>query len=460
MWGGRFQQGPSPLFERFNNSFSFDYRLLPFDVQGSLAYCKALERAGILTAPESKKLQRALRNLVNRIAARPRTLRDALPQFEDVHSFVEAQLVAAVGDLGKKIHTGRSRNDQVALDLKLYLRSESKGIRERLLLLLRTLTQNAEKHLDVILPGYTHLQRAQPIRLAHYWLAYFEMLVRDLERLESCSRRMNTLPLGSGALAGSGFPIDRQFLARELGFRRPTRNSLDAVSDRDHVAELLSCLAILMMHLSRLAEDLILFSTAEFHFVELSDAVSSGSSLMPQKKNPDSLELIRGKTGRVYGNLLRLLVVMKGLPLAYNKDMQEDKEAVFDTVDTVFGSLEMATLVLQTLKLDSHAMARAALASHANATDCADYLAQKGLPFRKAHELTGKIVRYALQKGVPLEELELHEFRSFSPLFNEDVRKALTLERAVESKAIEGGVARKFVQKAINNAKHVLAQIE
>jgi argininosuccinate lyase len=346
----------------------------------------------------------------------------------------------------------------VALDLKLYLRSESRGVRRLLLALMRALVKNAEKHLETILPGYTHLQRAQPIRLAHFWLAYFQMLVRDLSRWDSCADRMNTMPLGSGALAGSGFPIDRDFLARELGFRGATQNSLDAVSDRDHVAEFLSCAAILMMHLSRLSEDLIVYSTSEFGFVELSETVSSGSSLMPQKKNPDSLELIRGKSGRVFGNLQRVLVMLKGLPLAYNKDMQEDKEAIFDTLDTVNASLTVATEVLGTLRIHAKAMSRAAASSYSNATECADYLVRKGVPFREAHELTGKIVLYAIRRGVPLEKLGLDELRSFSPRFQVDVRKALELQRTVESKAVAGGVARKQVKKAIQDAKRFLAK--
>jgi argininosuccinate lyase len=325
---------------------------------------------------------------------------------------------------------------------------------------MRALTANAQRDLKTVLPGYTHLQRGQPVLLAHYWMAYFEMFLRDWQRMTSTQGRLNVMPLGAGALAGSGFPIDRRFLARELGFESISRNSLDAVSDRDFAVEFLCSASLLMMHLSRLAEDLIIYSTAEFNFIELSDAVTSGSSLMPQKKNPDALELIRAKTGRVYGNLQQLLVTLKALPLAYNKDLQEDKEGIFDTVDTLDVALGVIPVILRTLKVKTQRMKQGAESGFLNATDCADYLVRKGLPFRAAHEVVGKVVLHALQRRLPLEQLSLREFKSYSPLFGPDIFEAINLRQCVESKSLEGGTATIPVRKAIKDAKHYIARIQ
>lgn len=459
LWGGRFNQSPAFEFSRLNNSFSFDYRLLRFDIEGSIIYSKALHRAKVLTATEAKRIQRALHLLDAETSRRPEAVLNTRDKFEDVHSFVEAKLVERVGALGKKIHTGRSRNDQVALDLRLYLRHQSKSISQDLRRLMQALLVNAQKDLDTILPGYTHLQRAQPILLGHYWMAYFEMLSRDVDRFTMSSRRLNVMPLGSGALAGSGFRIDREFLARELGFESISKNSLDAVSDRDFALEFLANASILMMHLSRLAEDLILYSTAEFDFVELSDSMTSGSSLMPQKKNPDALELIRAKSSRVYANLQRLLIVLKALPLAYNKDLQEDKESIFDTVDTLESTLPAMIAVVQTLKVKPQSMRQAAEGTYSNATECVDYLVRKGVPFRTAHEIVGQLVLHAIQRKVSLDSLCLDEFRAFSPSFGSDVFAAIRLKRTIESKSLKGGTARSRVKRAIEDAKRYLAKI-
>jgi argininosuccinate lyase len=460
LWGGRFRRPPAPEFSRLNNSFPFDHRLLWFDIEGSVAYSKVLQRAGVLNRIEGLAIRRALAALGRDCRSQPRLLLNALAKYEDVHSFVEAKLIESVGDGGKKIHTGRSRNDQVALDLRLYLRHHCRQLRQKLVTLMRALLTNAQRDLAIILPGYTHLQRGQPVLLAHYWMAYFEMLRRDCERMISTQSRINVMPLGSGALAGSGFPIDREFLATELGFKSISRNSLDAVSDRDFAVEFLSDSSILMMHLSRLAEDLILYSTAEFDFIELSDAVTSGSSLMPHKKNPDALELIRGKTGRVYGNLQQLLITLKALPLAYNKDLQEDKECIFETVETLDLTLAAMTVVIRTLRVKVRKMHQAAESGFLNATDCADYLARKGLPFRAAHEVVGKIVLHALRKRVPLDGLSLEEFRAFSPLFEVDILEALNLKRSIEGKSLKGGTATPQVRKAIGNAQRFIARLQ
>jgi len=460
LWGGRFRRTSAPEFSKLNNSFRFDHRLVFYDIDGSIAYSKALHQAGVLKITEAAAIQRALRSLEKECAAKPQSVLDALEKYEDVHSFVEAKLVERVGEIGKKIHTGRSRNDQVSTDFRLYIRGQCQRLRRAIASLMRVLLLNAQRDLTAILPGYTHLQRAQPILFAHYWMAYFEMFSRDLDRLASTAQRANVMPLGSGALAGSGFPIDRDFLARELGFNSVTANSLDAVSDRDYVVEFLSASSILMMHLSRLAEDLILYSTAEFDFIELNDALTSGSSLMPQKKNPDALELTRGKTGRVYGNLHRLLVTLKALPLAYNKDLQEDKEPVFDTVDTLDAVLPAMIAVIRTLRVKRDKMRQTAGSGFLNATDCADYLVRKGLPFRAAHEIVGRIVLHALRKRTRLEQLSLEEFRSFTPDFGPDVFKVIELKKSIEGKSVKGGTATRQVQRAIQDAKRYLNQIQ
>ncbi|HEX8090653.1 MAG TPA: argininosuccinate lyase, partial [Blastocatellia bacterium] len=372
---------------------------------------------------------------------------------EDVHSFVEAELVAAIGEAGYKLHTGRSRNDQVATDLRLFLRGEIDRCSGLIADVQRALIELAEANRDAIIPGYTHLQRAQPLLFAHYLLAYFEMLMRDRARLAETRARVNRSPLGSGALAGTGFPIDRERVALRLGFDGACDNSLDAVSDRDFVIEFIGAAAIIMVHLSRLSEDLIIYSTAEFAFVELSDSVSTGSSLMPQKKNPDSLELIRGKAGRVFGHHAALLATMKGLPLAYNKDMQEDKEALFDTTDTLSGSLSVMATVLRNIRLDPERTREAASRGYSNATDLADYLVRRGLEFRRAHELVGRVVNYAAGRGKALEELSPEEYNEFSPLFASDLYQALTLESSLANKPARGGTSPERVREALARAR-------
>ncbi|HXG93079.1 MAG TPA: argininosuccinate lyase [Blastocatellia bacterium] len=451
LWGGRFKGEADEEFARFNASFTFDRRLIEVDIEGSLAHAEALRTAGILTDDEEKKIAEGLREILRRSREDKNYLdsRDA----EDVHSFVEAELVALIGDVGYRLHTGRSRNDQVATDLRIFLRGEIDKTNELIRELQRALVELAEASSDVIIPGYTHLQRAQPILFAHYLLAFFEMMKRDRVRLNEIRARVNQLPLGAGALAGTGFQIDREMVARRLRFEAVCENSLDAVSDRDFVIEFIGAAAIIMMHLSRLAEDLIIYSTSEFGFIELSDAVSTGSSLMPQKKNPDSLELIRGKAGRVFGHHAALLAVMKGLPLAYNKDMQEDKEALFDTIDTLAASLSVMTTVLRNIRVNAERTREAAASSYSNATDLADYLVRCGLEFRRAHEVVGRVVSYAIEQGKKLEDLSLDEYKKFSPLFEDDLYAPLTLESSLRSKSARGGTSPERVSEALARAK-------
>ncbi|MEK6321291.1 MAG: argininosuccinate lyase [Acidobacteriota bacterium] len=454
LWGGRFKSNTDAEFARFNSSFSFDRRLIESDIEGSLAHAEALAAAGILKEEEARNIASGLREILRRAREEQRYLDSR--EAEDVHSFVEAELVATIGDAGYKLHTGRSRNDQVATDLRLFLRGEIDAICELIRDLQRALIELAETNRDCAIPGYTHLQRAQPILFAHYLLAYYEMTKRDRARLADVRARVNRLPLGSGALAGTGFPIDRELMAGKLGFDGLCENSVDAVSDRDFVIEFIGAAAIAMMHLSRLAEDLIIYSTAEFGFIELSEEVSTGSSLMPQKKNPDSLELIRGKAGRVFGHHTALLATMKGLPLAYNKDMQEDKEALFDTIDTLRGSLGVMATVLRNVRVDCDKTGRAASIGYLNATDLADYLVRKGLEFRKAHELVGRVVMHAIERGKPLEEIALEEYQEFSPVFGDDLYASLRLEASLASKSTVGGTTPKLVHDALLKARREL----
>jgi argininosuccinate lyase len=451
LWGGRFKGEADAQFARFNSSFAFDRRLIEADIEASIAHAEALSTAGILTEEETRRITWAL-NEIRRQAREDAGFlnkRDA----EDVHSFVEAELAAAIGDVGYKLHTGRSRNDQVATDLRLFLRAEIDSIIKLIRDVQRALIELADANSGCIIPGYTHLQRAQPILLAHYLLAFFEMLKRDVARFSELRSRVNLLPLGSAALAGTGYPLDREMVARKLGFAGVCQNSIDAVSDRDFVIEFIGAAAIAMTHLSRLAEDLIIYSSAEFGFIELSDAVSTGSSLMPQKKNPDSLELIRGKAGRVFGHHTALLATMKGLPLAYNKDMQEDKEALFDTVDTLSNSLGVMATVIRNIKIDVEKTRIAASTGYLNATELADYLVRKGIEFRKAHELVGRIVLHAIEQARPLEELGLESLREFSPLFEEDVYVSLSLESSIASKAAVGGTSLEQVNASLHKAR-------
>ncbi|MEW5979073.1 MAG: argininosuccinate lyase [Acidobacteriota bacterium] len=455
-WGGRFTEEIDKAFEHFNNSFPYDRRLILEDIEGSLAYAAALEKAGILTAEEFRQIGKGLVEIKKRVQKEPSWLDEF--DAEDVHSFVEARLVELIGDPALKLHTGRSRNDQVALDTRLYLKRAIIRVQAQLRSLNQALLALARAHLDVVIPGYTHLRKAQPVLFAHYLLAYFEMFQRDYDRLDDCFRRTDVMPLGSGALAGNAFPLDREALRKELGFALLTRNSLDAVSDRDYLAEFVFAASLVLSHLSRLAEDWIIYSSSEFGWLELSDAVTTGSSLMPQKKNPDSLELLRGKAGRIFGHLTALLTILKGLPLAYNKDLQEDKEILFDTLDTLADCLQVAQSVVTTAKV-RHAVAKAAVEEdYLNATDLADYLVRKGLPFRKAHELVGKIVLHCESRGVKLSELSLDEYRSFSSLFGEDVIPALSVENCVNARGVSGGTARVRVLEALEEAERKVRQ--
>ena len=451
LWGGRFTGETDPAFAEFNSSFGFDRRLFAVDVRASMAHCDGLETAGVLTESESAQIKSALQTILERAVAGADYF-DEQPA-EDVHTFVEARLVEMIGDLGRKLHTGRSRNDQVATDLRLWLREEIDKIEVALRNTQEALLDLAETNHDAVIPGYTHLQRAQPILFAHWCLAYFEMLTRDRARLAEVRQRVNVLPLGSAALAGTSYPIDREAVARALGFDEVSRNSLDAVSDRDFCIEFASVGSLVMAHLSRLAEDIILYSTAEFGFFELSDAVATGSSLMPQKKNPDSMELVRGKAGRVFGHLAALLAMMKGLPLAYNKDMQEDKEAIFDTVDTLHASLAVTATVLRNIRISRERTLEAAAYGYLNATELADYLVRKGMPFREAHETVGRVVVHAIERGVELNDLSPDDLRSFSSLIEPDVFESLSLEQTLGTKSQVGGTAPDRVAAELKSAR-------
>lgn len=454
LWGGRFTGEADQGFVDFNRSFGFDRRLFAADVRGSVAHCNGLASAGVLTSEEAKRINHALATILERGIADARYF-DEL-ESEDVHSFVESRLVELIGDTGRKLHTGRSRNDQVATDLRLWLREAMDHLVQSVGVVQRGLLDLAESHADAVLPGYTHLQRAQPILFAHWCLAYFEMLSRDRERLTHSRERVNVLPLGSAALAGTSYPIDREAVARELGFDSVSRNSLDAVSDRDFCVEFASVCSLIMVHLSRLAEDVILYATTEFGFFELSDAVATGSSLMPQKKNPDSMELVRGKAGRVFGHSMSLLTILKGLPLAYNKDMQEDKEAVFDSFDTVSACLGVTATVLRNLHINEERTRAAAVTGYMNATELADYLVRKGVPFREAHETVGRVVVYAISRGLELHELSLEEMRSLSAEIDKDVFAALSLEQTLATKSEIGGTSPHSVTAALAAARRSL----
>jgi argininosuccinate lyase len=449
-WGGRFSEGADPTAERFTASLAFDRRLWPHDIAGSIAWARALARARVLTDAERDTIVKGLEAVRAELATGSFRFR---PELEDIHTNVERRLVELIGEVGGKLHTGRSRNDQIALDERLYLKEVVTRAREGLRATQAALVVRAAETTETPMPGYTHLQRAQPIVVAHHLLAYVFMLERDRERLAGCAMRADRLPLGAAALAGTAFPIDREALARDLGFDGVTANSLDAVSDRDYVLEYLSASAIAAMHLSRLAADLTLWATAEFGFVEFSDAFATGSSIMPQKKNPDVAELIRGKSGRLYGNLVAVLTTMKGLPLAYNSDMQEDKEPFFDTVDTLEAVLGVLPPLLTSLSFRTDRMRAAAGENFATATDLADYLVRKGLPFRQAHEVVGRAVRHALDRGLGLETLPLETLRGFSPLFEADVRDALSVESSLRARAVTGGTAPAAVAKALAQAR-------
>lgn len=456
LWGGRFTGETDRHFAAFNASFRFDKRLIFADLQACVVQAQALGRAGVLPEAEAALLTQGLQKIRELIAEQGFLDRPEFAATEDVHSFIESRLVELIGPVGYKLHTGRSRNDQVAVATRLFLRGEIERLDEVMRDAERALIELAEKYIDDPLPGYTHLQKAQPILFAHFLLAYFQMLERDRDRLRDVKKRVNVLPLGSGALAGTNFGVDREWMAAQLGFDGATRNSLDAVSDRDYIIEFISCAATAMMHLSRLAEDLIIYSTQEFGFIKLGDAIATGSSLMPQKKNPDSLELIRGKAARVFGHLTAMLTLAKGLPLAYNKDLQEDKEAMFDTIDTLSDSLRVTATVLRNIELNQARARAAAIRDYTNATDLADYLVRRGLEFRKAHEVIGKIVVYAIEQGRELHDLTLDECRKFSPLFEQDLFDAISLESSLAGKKQLGGTAPEQVQQELRRAKAVL----
>jgi argininosuccinate lyase/amino-acid N-acetyltransferase len=449
LWGGRFTGKTSDAFKLFNDSLPVDYRLAQQDIVGSIAWSKALLSVNVLSCDEQSALEKALLSLQAEVAEDPTTILSS--DAEDIHSWVESQLIERVGDLGKKLHTGRSRNDQVATDLKLWCKEKVQELLEVLVSFQQSLMVLAAREQATIMPGYTHLQRAQPITFGHWCLAYVEMFNRDIERLQSAVYRLDTLPLGSGALAGTAYAIDRSELADDLGFRRATLNSLDAVSDRDHVLELLSCASISMIHLSRLAEDMIFYNSGEADFLELSDLVTSGSSLMPQKKNPDALELIRGKAGRVYGALSAMMMTMKALPMAYNKDMQEDKQGLFEALDSWQQCLEMATLVIEGVKVNSDAMMNAAKQSYSNSTELADYLVAKNIPFREAHHIVGAIVLVAIEREKALEEFSTAEFKVFSEAIEDDVYGYLSMDSCLDKRHVLGGTSRQQVAAAIEN---------
>jgi len=450
LWGGRFSQPTDAFVEEFTASIDFDKRLYRQDIRGSIAHARMLGRQDIIPQADVDDIISGLEEILARIEAGDF---DFSVSLEDIHMNIEARLSAAIGEAGKRLHTGRSRNDQVAVDIRLYLREEIGEVIRYLDLLEDALLFQAETNLGAIMPGYTHLQVAQPILFSHHMLAYVEMFRRDRGRMKDCAKRLNVLPLGAGALAGTTFPIDREYVASELGFSGPTRNSLDSVSDRDFALEFISASSILMMHLSRFSEELILWSTSEFDFIELSDSFCTGSSIMPQKKNPDVPELVRGKTGRVYGNLMALLTVMKALPLAYNKDMQEDKEPLFDTIDTVKGSLKIFADMIREMKIKADIMREAAARGFSNATDVADYLVRTGMPFREAHEVVGKSVRYGIEHGKKLEELSLAEWKSFSNLIGDDIYAAITLEASINARSATGGTALVRVKAEIERLK-------
>jgi argininosuccinate lyase/amino-acid N-acetyltransferase len=451
LWGGRFAAEPDAAFQQFNDSLPFDYVLAEQDITGSKAWANALHKVGVLNRDECQQLQQALSELLIEVREDPAAV--AVGGDEDIHSFVEAALIAKVGDLAKKLHTGRSRNDQVATDLRLWCREQAGALQQSLKQTQQALLDLAQREKDTIIPGYTHLQRAQPVLLAHWCLAYVEMLQRDSERLQDATDRLNKSPLGCGALAGTAYAVDREAIASELGFSEATRNSLDSVSDRDFVVELLSTASLSMLHLSRLAEDLIFYNSGEAGFIELADNVTSGSSLMPQKKNPDALELVRGKSGRVVGSLTGLMMTLKALPLAYNKDIQEDKEGLFDAFTTWQASLAMVTSTLNGLTVNQEACRKSAQGGYANATELADYMVSKGIPFRQAHHNVGELVQQAIQAKKPLEDMSLEAFQAVASVIEQDVYDWLTLDALLEKRCALGGTSPQRVNEALKAAQ-------
>lgn len=453
LWGGRFSKNTDQMMDDFHASIHFDSRMYRQDILGSAAHVRMLGECGIIPMDDAKLIRKTLFEILEDI---DKGLVEFEVSAEDIHMNIETILIARIGDVGKRLHTGRSRNDQVALDLRMYLKDEITTLLVHLKELQDVILNTAEKHFDTIMPGYTHLQRAQPISFSHHVMAYFQMFLRDMDRLKDCYRRTNVMPLGSGALAGTTYPLDRKMVAEELRFASVTCNSLDGVADRDFAMELAACLSIIMVHLSRFCEELILWCSHEFSFIEMDDAYSTGSSIMPQKKNPDVAELVRGKSGRVFGSLMALLTVMKGLPLAYNKDMQEDKEAIFNAVDTVKMCLPIFTKMIDTLKVKPEKMLSAAKGGFTNATDIADYLVRKGIPFRDSHEIIGKMVAYCLQNRKNIDDLNMDEFKRFSDKIEQDVYEAIKLETCVNDRKVIGGPAAESVKAAMVEGREAL----
>lgn len=453
LWGGRFTKETDQLVYNFNASISFDRKFYRQDIEGSMAHVTMLAKQGILTRQERDEIIGGLQGILRDVENGTLEITE---EYEDIHSFVEANLIRRVGESGKKLHTGRSRNDQVALDMRLYTRGEIQAVDQLLKNLLHALLAIMEEHLDTYMPGFTHLQKAQPVTLAHHVGAYFEMFKRDRQRLYDIYQRMNYCPLGAGALAGTTYPLDREYTAKLLGFYGPTLNSMDSVSDRDYLIEFLSACSTIMMHLSRFSEEIIIWNSNEYRFVELDDSYSTGSSIMPQKKNPDIAELVRGKTGRVYGALLSLLTTMKGLPLAYNKDMQEDKELTFDAMDTVKGCIALFTGMISTMKFREDVMRDSSKKGFTNATDAADYLVNHGVPFRDAHGIVGQLVLHCLDRGISLDEMSLEEYKAISPVFEEDIYEAIALETCVEKRMTLGAPGRKRMEEVIGLERQYL----
>ena len=457
LWGGRFSKNTDSEVNDFNSSIRFDARMYAQDIRGSIAHATMLGKSGVISEDDSKLIVKTLGEILTDIEeGKVEFTEDA----EDIHMNIETILISRIGDTGKRLHTGRSRNDQVALDIRMYIKDEIVAIKDMLISLENTLIGIAENNLDTIMPGYTHLQKAQPITLAHHAMAYFEMFKRDISRLEDCYKRTNVMPLGSGALAGTTYPLDRQLVCDLLGFDSVTLNSLDGVSDRDFVIELASALSICIMHLSRYCEELILWNTNEFQFIEMDDSCSTGSSIMPQKKNPDVAELIRGKTGRVFGDLMSILTVMKGIPLAYNKDMQEDKEGIFDAIDTLKLCIPVFNKMISTMKINTENMRSGASGGFTNATDAADYLVKKGMPFRQEHEVIGKMVLYAIQNGKSLEEFTMDEFKACSDIIEDDIYDAISMETCVNERKVIGAPAPEAVMYSIGKGKEFLNSLK
>ena len=457
LWGGRFTKETNKLVESFNESLSFDHRFYKQDIRGSIAHVKMLEKQNILTDDERDKIIEGLNSIEKDIESGVLKFDDGS---EDIHSYVEAHLIERIGETGKKLHTGRSRNDQVALDMKLYVRDEIDELKDLLYELLSEVLRIMEENTTTYMPGFTHLQKAQPTTLAHHFGAYFEMFIRDFDRLRTTRKRMNLSPLGSGAFAGTTYDLDRDYVASLLEFETATRNSMDSVSDRDYLLELLSDLAIISMHLSRLSEEIIIWNTDEYRFVEMDDTYSTGSSIMPQKKNPDIAELIRGKSGRVYGSLISLLTTMKGLPLAYNKDMQEDKEMSFDAIDTVKSLIKLMSGMLSSMKFNNERMAKSARGGFTNATDAADYLVKKNVAFRDAHEIVGRLVLYGIEHGKALDDFSLEEFRNISEYFDYDIYDAISLKTCVEKRNTKGAPGLTAIMNEIKESKKLLESIK